>query len=148
MFGLEIVAGVAVAGAVAGGAAYYKKKKVEERKMKMLFKKSLFDLQKYHLVHADGDSGPMIPQAYINMLERIDPDGLKDLRVFRAQGNLDNIQKIRNDLNKSKAKKVSLKEEPVDDIACLLKIYLYQLPESLIPPTIAISLIDKISVKR
>jgi len=109
--------------------------------MKELFKKSTFDLQKYHLMDFEYTK---IPIAYKNMLDRIDPDGLKELRVFRAQGNLENIQKLRLTLNRKKAKAVDMTIQPVDDIACLLKIYLYQMPEAIILPHIATSLLDQL----
>jgi len=135
LFGAEIIIPIAIAGGVALGAAY----KARKRKIKfalMVFEKSLLDFESSHINEAD------IPTVFQILLNRIDPDGVKEERIFRAVGNLDNINRLRRAFDREKEEKVKIAEEPFDDIACLLKIWLRLLPEALILPDTVNSLIE------
>jgi len=66
----------------------------------------------------------------------------KNPEFFEFKENLENIHRLKILYDTEKAKNINILEEPVDDIACLLKLFLYQLPEALILPHIASSLID------
>eukprot|EP01101_Sappina_pedata_P006720 TRINITY_DN3420_c0_g1_i1.p1 TRINITY_DN3420_c0_g1~~TRINITY_DN3420_c0_g1_i1.p1 ORF type:complete len:310 (+),score=108.43 TRINITY_DN3420_c0_g1_i1:112-930(+) len=106
----------------------YRRKKDQDKQKAMVFDKSLSKLESCHI-----DPKSKIPYVLEMMLNRIDPGALKEERVFAVIGNLDNIHKLRAHFNTQKASKISLDLEPYEDVTSLIKIWLYSLPEAIIP---------------
>eukprot|EP01101_Sappina_pedata_P004120 TRINITY_DN169_c0_g1_i2.p1 TRINITY_DN169_c0_g1~~TRINITY_DN169_c0_g1_i2.p1 ORF type:complete len:309 (+),score=124.82 TRINITY_DN169_c0_g1_i2:69-995(+) len=137
LLGLEIVIPLAIAGvAASGGVALYQKKKHDNRQKAKTFKKSLSKLESGHL------DRNQVPIALSKIIARINPDGIKEERLFAVLGNLDSIHRLRKLFNACKEKKICLDLEPIEDIASLLKLWLRQLPEAIIPIQTSTSLLE------
>eukprot|EP01101_Sappina_pedata_P004123 TRINITY_DN169_c0_g1_i5.p1 TRINITY_DN169_c0_g1~~TRINITY_DN169_c0_g1_i5.p1 ORF type:complete len:329 (+),score=135.13 TRINITY_DN169_c0_g1_i5:45-1031(+) len=135
-FGLEIVIPLAVAGAASGGVALYQKKKYDDRQKAKTFKKSLGSMETCHFEKCQ------VPTILNKIIARINPDGLKEEKIFGIQGNLDSVHRLRKLFNTQKEKKICIDMEPFEDIASLLRLWLRQLPEAIIPIQTSTSLLE------
>jgi len=120
MTGLEIVAGIAVAGMA---TKLVIDRRDRERKA---FGKRLEDFKKTQKNWAG------IPVIFLVLCERIEKGGLEEEGVFRVCGATENIEKLKKAFDSKKANKIDISEEPIADITSLLKLWLRELPDPLI----------------
>jgi len=74
-----------------------------------------------------------IPIVFLAMCERLEKGGLNDEGIFRTCGSAENVKKLKKAFNTKEAPKVDLSRETPEDVASLLKLWLRELPDPVIP---------------
>ena|SRR6218665_366591 len=118
---------------------------VEALKEKGIFREEeIFGRSLDSLCTKDGHNIPRFVRECVQAIEKND---MKAEGLYRACGNLSNVQKLRFDINSEKYKSL-YSEDDVHVLTGLLKMFFRNMPDPLFPSDMFVKLIDTINSKR